>query len=111
MSMHYLHDVAPGIALAVAGWRPEFTSFYVEIYEDGDAWPCPSIELGDDATPITNPEWVIDILDGYATAPADFIETLRRDADKEGTSLPNTMLAAAQTLPAVYQLNESDIPF
>ncbi|MFF5291858.1 hypothetical protein [Paractinoplanes globisporus] len=111
MSAHQLYDLADGIALVVAGWDPGHGSYYVSIYEDGDAWPCPSIELGDDATPIAKPEWVLEILDGYATAPAGFVETLRADAEKEGISDMQAVLAVARPASAAYQLDESDVPF
>ncbi|GAA0547451.1 hypothetical protein GCM10010172_31550 [Paractinoplanes ferrugineus] len=111
MSAHEIYDLVDGIALVIAGWDPGHGSYYVHIYEDGDAWPCPSIELGDDATPITEPEWVLDILDGYATAPEGFVETLRADAEKEGVSDMQAMLAVAQPLSAAYQLSETEVPF
>lgn len=111
MSAHELHDLADGVALVVAGWDPGHGSYFVSIYEQGDAWPCPTIELGDDATPITKPEWVIAILDGYATAPDGFVETLRADAEKEGTCDLPAMLAVAQPLPAAYRLTETEVPF
>lgn len=111
MSAHELYDLADGIALVVAGWDPGHGSYYVHIYEDGDAWPTPSIELGDDTTPIAEPGWVLEILDGYATAPANFVETLRADADKEGICDMQAMLTVAQPLPAAYQLNDADVPF
>lgn len=109
MSAHELHDLADGIALVVAGWSPAYASFYVTIYER-DAWPCPTVELGDDATPIAHAEWVLDILDGYATPPADFVATLQADAEKEGVCDPRATLTTTP-LPPVYQLDEADIPF
>lgn len=111
MSAHELYDLADGIALVVAGWNPAFGSFYVTVYEQGDGWPCPTIELGDDRTPITRAEWVIDILDGYATPPADFAETLQADAEKEGVCDIEATLATAPPLSSIYQLDDADIPF
>ncbi|MBM2623406.1 hypothetical protein JIG36_48720 [Actinoplanes sp. LDG1-06] len=111
MSSHELNDLAASIRLVVTGWSPGHGSYYVHIYEEGDAWPCPSIELGDDTTPITEPEWVIAILDGYATAPDGFVETLRADAEKEGVCDMQAIFDVAQPASAAYQLSDTDVPF
>jgi hypothetical protein len=113
VSEHEMFLVKEGVDRAVAGYRSAFGSFYAHIYlsGDGSGWPCPSLEIGDDFDEITDPRLIIEFVEEFATVPDGFAETLRADAEKEGKADLPALLAVQQPRPAVYDLDESEIPF
>jgi hypothetical protein len=108
-----MFSVNNGVDRVIAGYRSAFGSFYAHIYltGDGSGWPVPSMEIGDDFDEITDPRHIVEFIEGFATVPDDFAETLRADAEKEGVADRPALLAILQPRPAVYDLDESQIPF
>jgi hypothetical protein len=102
-----------GVDRVIAGWHREFGSFYAQVYltGDGSGWPCPSFEIGDDFDDITNPEWIVMFLDGFAIVPDDFAQTLDADAAKEGICDLPALLSIQEPRPAAYDLSDAEIPF
>jgi hypothetical protein len=105
--------VNKGVDRVIAGYRSAFGSFYAHVFliGDGSGWPCPSMEIGDDFDEITDPQHIVEFIEGFTTVPDDFVETLRADATKEGVADRPTLLSILQPRPAVYNLDESQIPF
>ena len=112
MSAHEMYPTN-GVNRAVAGWHREFGSFYAQVYltGDGSGWPCPSLEIGDDFDEITDPQWIVMFLDGFAIIPDDFAEILRADADKEGVCDLPALLGIQEPRRPAYDLDEAEVPF